>query len=286
MTEALLKFFGARRRGVVVTDPAGNPTVVPYGAVATYFGSDGGFSTPPGAGDVVGPAGATADRIAVYNGTTGKIIKDGGKTIATVLSDAASAAATAITSAIAALSFAPVGAQYVALVANATLTNERVLAGTANQIVVADSGAGAAVTLSTPQNIHTGATPQFGRLGLGAAADAAAGLKVVGQAFSPLVADGNSGTAKTIDWNAGNEHLLTLTGNVTLTLSNPVDGGRYVLVFDTGAGAFTVAWPGTVKWAAGTTPTITVTAAKYDLVTLIWLNTAGIYLAVISQNHG
>ena len=35
-----------------------------------------------GAGDVVGPAGAVADRIAVYNGTTGKIIKDGGKLIA------------------------------------------------------------------------------------------------------------------------------------------------------------------------------------------------------------
>ena len=34
-----------------------------------------------GSGDVTGPAGAIADRIAVYNGTTGKIIKDGGKLI-------------------------------------------------------------------------------------------------------------------------------------------------------------------------------------------------------------
>jgi len=32
-------------------------------------------------GDVVGPAGATADDIAVFNGTTGKLIKDGGKKI-------------------------------------------------------------------------------------------------------------------------------------------------------------------------------------------------------------
>jgi hypothetical protein len=42
---------------------------------------------PPGAsgtgtGNVTGPAGAVADRIAVYNGTTGTIIKDGGVTIA------------------------------------------------------------------------------------------------------------------------------------------------------------------------------------------------------------
>jgi hypothetical protein len=44
-------------------------------------------------GDVVGPSSAVADRIATFNGTTGKLIKDGGKTIATVLSDAAAAAA-------------------------------------------------------------------------------------------------------------------------------------------------------------------------------------------------
>jgi hypothetical protein len=35
-----------------------------------------------GSGNVTGPAGAVADRIAVYNGTTGTIIKDGGVTIA------------------------------------------------------------------------------------------------------------------------------------------------------------------------------------------------------------
>lgn len=35
-----------------------------------------------GSGDVVGPSSSVADQIAVFNGTTGKIIKDGGKTIA------------------------------------------------------------------------------------------------------------------------------------------------------------------------------------------------------------
>ncbi len=56
---------------------------------------------------------------------------------------------------------APVGAQYVTLAVDGTLTNERVLTGTANQIALADGGAGNAVTLSTPQNIHTGASPEF-----------------------------------------------------------------------------------------------------------------------------
>lgn len=54
--------------------------------------------TPPaaGVGDVVGPAVAVADRIATYNGTTGKLIKDGGTTIATLTgADATNAAAAA-----------------------------------------------------------------------------------------------------------------------------------------------------------------------------------------------
>jgi hypothetical protein len=52
------------------------------GAWATYtFGASSG-------GDVVGPASATTDNIAVFNGTTGKIIKDGGATIAGINTNA------------------------------------------------------------------------------------------------------------------------------------------------------------------------------------------------------
>jgi len=46
-----------------------------------------------GAGDVTGPAGAVADRIAVYSGTTGKVIKDGG----TIVADLAPLASPAFT---------------------------------------------------------------------------------------------------------------------------------------------------------------------------------------------
>jgi hypothetical protein len=44
-------------------------------------------------GDVVGPASAVDDRIATFDGTTGKLLQDGGATIAGVLSTAATAAA-------------------------------------------------------------------------------------------------------------------------------------------------------------------------------------------------
>jgi hypothetical protein len=48
----------------------------------TFWRGDGTWVTPSGSGDVVGPASATANGFAVYNGTTGKLIKDHAATIA------------------------------------------------------------------------------------------------------------------------------------------------------------------------------------------------------------
>ena len=56
---------------------------------------------------------------------------------------------------------APANATYVTLSTSAALANERVLTGTANQVIVTDGGAGLAVTLSTPQDIHAAANPTF-----------------------------------------------------------------------------------------------------------------------------
>jgi hypothetical protein len=44
-------------------------------------------ATGSGAGDVSGPASSVADRIAVYSGTSGKVIKDGGKTLTDITTD-------------------------------------------------------------------------------------------------------------------------------------------------------------------------------------------------------
>ena len=127
--------------------------------------------------------------------------------------------------------------------------------------------------------------PSIAFIGINCSAAADAVLKACGQYYSPLVADGNSGTTKTLDWNAGNEHLLTLTGNVTLTLSNPVDGGRYVVALATGAGSFTVTWPAAVLWSGGTAPVITTAASKVDLCTLMYFTVTTKYYAACSQNY-
>jgi hypothetical protein len=131
--------------------------------------------------------------------------------------------------------------------------------------------------------------PRFTRAGIGVAADASAKLKIVGQYGSTTVAAGNSGTSKTLDWDDGNTQLLTLTGDCTLTLSNPKDGFRYLIALkQDGTGTRLVTWPSAVKWQAGTAPTLSTAAGKVDVVTLIWvaaLGASGNYLAAANTNY-
>ena len=87
---------------------------------------------------------------------------------------------------------------------------------------------------------------------------------------------GNSATALTIDWNNSNEQRLVLTGNATLTLSNPVAGGRYLLVISQDAtGSRTITWPAAVKWTGGTAPTLTTTASGMDICTFRYTEAGG-----------
>ncbi|MBC7778091.1 MAG: hypothetical protein H7246_21845 [Phycisphaerae bacterium] len=78
------------------------------------------------------------------------------------------------------------------------------------------------------------------------------------------------GATIALDWDYSNVQSVTLGGNRTFTFSNPKDGGRYLIVLKQDAtGSRTVTWP-TIKWVGGTTPTLTTTANKYDLITLIY----------------
>ncbi len=94
-------------------------------------------------------------------------------------------------------------------------------------------------------------------------------------AFSSEYDNGNSGTSKTIDWNNGNKQKITLTGNCTLTFTAPAGGvGNYqLLVIEDGTGSRTLTWPGTVKWAGGVAPTLTLTAAGVDIISLYYNGT-------------
>jgi hypothetical protein len=67
------------------------------------------WSTPAGGGDVVGPASAVDDRVATFDGTTGKLIQDGGTTVAVLrqqaLVVACSDETTALTTGVAKVTF-------------------------------------------------------------------------------------------------------------------------------------------------------------------------------------
>jgi len=61
-----------------------------------------------------------------------------------------------------------------------------------------------------------------------------------------------------VDWADANYQYGTLTGNATLTFSNPPTTGRVgTLILEiTNGAAFTLTWPGTVVWDGAVAPTL------------------------------
>ena len=79
-----------------------------------------------------------------------------------------------------------------------------------------------------------------------------------------------------VNWNNGNVQAITLSNDSnSITLSNPVAGGRYLLELKQPASgaAGTVTWPASVKWSGGTAPTLTATNGQTDLVALFYNGT-------------
>jgi len=79
--------------------------------------------------------------------------------------------------------------------------------------------------------------------------------------------NGNSGSAKTIDWTNGNKQKLTITENTTLTFTDPSGPCNLILKLVNG-GAYTITWPGEVKWADGSEPSWT--SSGTDIVALYY----------------
>ena len=79
------------------------------------------------------------------------------------------------------------------------------------------------------------------------------------------------GATVAVDFNKSQNHVVTLAGNRTLTFSNPQAGSRYLLkITQDATGSRTITWPSTVKWAGGSAPTLTATAAKTDLIEFLF----------------
>lgn len=107
-------------------------------------------------------------------------------------------------------------------------------------------------------------------------------IKVTGQYYSVEYDNGNITGTATIDWTNSNVQYATMTGNVTLTFSQPKGGGRYILQL---AGAFTPTFPASIRWSAGVTPTPTVSAGHKDIYTFIYSGKESLYDGLQSPNY-
>jgi hypothetical protein len=87
----------------------------------------------------------------------------------------------------------------------------------------------------------------------------------------------------TIDLSLGNVFTVNMGLNVTtLTLTNPVVGTYLIKFVQDATGTRDVTFPVAWKWAGGVIPSLTNTAGKLDIVTLIYDGTT--YYTTIVQN--
>lgn len=77
------------------------------------------------------------------------------------------------------------------------------------------------------------------------------------------------------DMSLGYNAKVTLGGNRTLAVSNPVEGITYSLgVNQDATGSRTMTWPASFNWGTTGAPTLTTTASKRDRITLICTDAA------------
>lgn len=85
--------------------------------------------------------------------------------------------------------------------------------------------------------------------------------------FTMQTATGDGTT--TIDWGSGNHFDFTFgAANETFTFTDPANPGVFTLsLTQDSVGSRTATWPASVKWPAGTAPTLTTTATTgYDII--------------------
>jgi len=95
----------------------------------------------------------------------------------------------------------------------------------------------------------------------------------------------SSSNACTYNYDVSRSQSIVLTESTTLTISNPVDGIPGVLFIEQGgSGSYTVTWPANVLWSGGTSPTLTTTVGKIDMITFVYHTTNDKYYATAALN--
>jgi hypothetical protein len=211
-----------------------------------------------GTGDVSGPAGATDGHLVVFDGTTGKLLEDGGKAI----SDFATAAQGA--KADSAIQPGDIGT---------AATHAAGDFATSTQGGKADSALQPAAIGSTVQGYDANT-----------AKTDTAQTWTAAQKFAQVSGDVTAVSALNIDCSAGNEFTKTIDSNSTFTVSNVPSSRayefRFILTYTSG----TITWFSGVRWILGSAPTLTGGKVYEIIFTTIdggstWRAAAGEYAA-------
>jgi hypothetical protein len=173
-------------------------------------------------------------------------------------------------------------------VTSVTFTGDGTVLSSTPSSAVTTSGTVAATLATQAKNVAlagpaTGlnAAPTFRAL---VAADLPTTALEIDQCQSVITSD-NDGATITFNLATSNWHTVTIVGNRTLALSNPVTGQQFTLVLvQDGTGSRTVTWFSTIKWAGGTAPTLTTTAGKADIFTFKCYGSGTYYGMVAGQN--
>lgn len=142
--------------------------------------------------------------------------------------------------------------------------------------IVANAASGALSTIGTTgtgfvvkENTPTLVTPN---LGAANASSINATGDITAKRFKLTMPSATTASATTnIDLSTGNVFTINLGANITtLTTSNAAVGTYLVKFVQDATGSRTVNFPAAWKWAGGIVPTLTTTASKLDIVTLVY----------------
>ena len=147
----------------------------------------------------------------------------------------------------------------------------------------AENGAADSLNTTTnPVDVSASAAPSAGQILKATAATTAtwqADDKPVASTVTP------AGTTQTLDLSTSESFIIDLgsaSGDVTVTLSNPVSGVTYIIKIIQGATARDITWPGTVKWDSDGVQIISTTDDDEDVIGLWYDGTS--FFALIAQD--